>query len=97
MPRKVSKRKDAELAVVGSRQPPVVMNGGRTIRTLSAKYIGDLQDHWEKNGISALDEYRMKHVARYVENCAMRGAGDPARGRYQAYHQRADDDPRGAR
>jgi hypothetical protein len=49
----------------------MLLNGGRTIRTLSAKYIADLQDHWEKHGIEALDEYRMKHVARYVENYAM--------------------------
>jgi hypothetical protein len=45
--------------------------GARNIRTLSARYIADLQDHWEKHGIGALDEYHEKFVDRYVENYAM--------------------------
>ena len=43
----------------------------RTIRTLSARYIADLQDHWEIHGKEALDEYRHKFVDRYVENYAL--------------------------
>jgi hypothetical protein len=38
---------------------------------LSARYIADLQDHWEIHGKEALDEYRHKFVDRYVENYAM--------------------------
>src|ERR1700733_14066755 len=43
----------------------------RTLRTLSARYIADLQDHWEIHGKEALAEYREKFVDRYVENYAM--------------------------
>jgi len=50
---------------------PLVLRGARTIRTLSARYIADLQDHWEIHGKEALDEYRHKFVDRYVENYAM--------------------------
>jgi hypothetical protein len=35
---------------------PLVLRGARTIRTLSARYIADLQDHWEIHGKEALDE-----------------------------------------
>ena len=42
-----------------------------TIRTLSARYIADLQDHSEIHGKEALDEYRHNFVDRYVENYAM--------------------------
>ena len=38
----------------------------------SARYIADLQDHWEIHGKEALDEYRHKFVDRYVENYALR-------------------------
>ena len=54
----------------GGASPPV-LRGARTIRTLSARYIADLQDHWEIHGKEALDEYRDKFVDRYVENYAM--------------------------
>jgi hypothetical protein len=68
---KTAKRKD-EVAIVGGGpyrlEPPP---GARNIRTLSARYIADLQDHWEKHGKGALDEYREKFVDRYVENYAM--------------------------
>ncbi len=33
--------------------------------------IADLQEHWEKNGMSALDEVRQKFPDRYVDNCVM--------------------------
>jgi hypothetical protein len=46
------------------------LRGARTIRTLSARYIADLQDHWEIHGKEALDEYRHKFVDRYVEPAA---------------------------
>ena len=68
---KAAKRKD-EVAVIGGgpyRLEP--LPGARNIRTLSARYIADLQDHWERHGMKALDEYREKFVDRYVENYAM--------------------------
>ena len=47
------------------------LQGARNIRTLSAKYIADLQEDWEKHGKAALAEYRERFVDRYVENYAM--------------------------
>jgi hypothetical protein len=52
-----------------------VLFGGRNIRTLSAKYIADLQEDWEKHGKAALAEYRERFVDRYVENYAMLARG----------------------
>jgi hypothetical protein len=37
-------------------------------RTLSARFIADMQTHWEKHGMSALDEVRRKFPDRYVDN-----------------------------
>ena len=68
---KTAKRQD-EVAVMGggpNRLEP--LPGARNIRTLSARYIADLQDHWERHGTKALDEYRERFVERYVENYAM--------------------------
>jgi hypothetical protein len=28
---------------------PVVMNGGGTVKALSAEFLGDLQQHWRKH------------------------------------------------
>jgi hypothetical protein len=68
---KTAKRKD-EVAVVGGGPYPLVpLPGARNIRTLSARYIADLQDHWERHGMKALDEYRERFVDRYAENYAM--------------------------
>ena len=49
----------------------VLLRGARNIRTLTARYIAELQDHWEIHGKEALDEYRHKFVDRYVENYAL--------------------------
>ena len=49
----------------------VPLPGARNIRTLSARFIADLQEHWEKNGMSALDEVRQKFPDRYVDNYVM--------------------------
>ena len=35
---------------------------------LSTRFIADMQEHWEKNGMSALDEVRRKFPDRYVDN-----------------------------
>jgi hypothetical protein len=66
-----AKRKD-EVAVMGGgpyRLEP--LPGARNIRTLSAKYIADLQEDWEQHGKEALAIYREKFPDRYVENYAM--------------------------
>jgi hypothetical protein len=55
---KTAKRKD-EVAVMGGgpyRLQP--LPGARNIRTLSARFIADMQEHWEKVWMSALDEVR---------------------------------------
>jgi cell division septum initiation protein DivIVA len=69
---KTAKRKDeVAIGMGGGPYPLVPLPGARNIRTLSAQYIADLQDHWERHGMKALDEYREKFVERYVENYAM--------------------------
>jgi hypothetical protein len=60
-----------EVAIPPNNRAPHALKGASNIRTLSARYIADLQDHWEKHGRAALDEYREKFVDRYVENYAM--------------------------
>ena len=69
---KRSGRKEVAISAGGAGGAnPLLLRGARTIRTLSARYIADLQDHWEIHGKEALDEYRHKFVDRYVENYAM--------------------------
>ena len=68
---KTVKRKD-EVAVMGGGPYPLVpLPGARNIRTLSARFIADMQTHWEKHGMSALDEVRQKFPDRYVDNYVM--------------------------
>jgi hypothetical protein len=67
-----AKTKRNEVAILnGGRIPLVPLPGAHNIRTLSARYIADLQTDWEKHGMAALKEYREKFVERYVENYAM--------------------------
>jgi hypothetical protein len=69
---KRSGRKEVAISAGGAGGAnPLLLRGARTIRTLSARYIADLQDHWEIHGREALDEYRHKFVDRYVENYAL--------------------------
>ena len=68
---KTAKRKD-EVAILGggpNRLEP--LPGARNIRTLSARYIADLQEDWEIHGKKALAIYREKFPDRYVENYTM--------------------------
>ena len=68
---KRSGRKEVAISAGGAGGAnPLLLRGARTIRTLTARYIADLQDHWEIHGKEALDEYRYKFVDRYVENYA---------------------------
>src|ERR1700680_3234243 len=69
---KTAKRKE-EVAVGmgGGPYPLVPLPGARNIRTLSARLIADMQTHWEKYGMSALDEVRQKFPDRYVDNYVM--------------------------
>jgi hypothetical protein len=69
------KRKNGEVAVIenggAGGSSLLELQGARNIRTLSAKYIADLQEDWEKHGKAALAEYRERFVDRYVENYAI--------------------------
>ena len=52
---KRSGRKEVAISAGGAGGAnPLVLRGARTIRTLSARYIADLQDHWEIHGKEAL-------------------------------------------
>ena len=69
---KRSGRKEVAISAGGAGGAnPLLLRGARNIRTLTARYIADLQDHWEIYGKEALDEYRHKFVDRYVENYAL--------------------------
>jgi len=69
---KPTKRKDeVAIGMGGGPYPLVPLPGARNIRTLSARFIADLQEHWEKHGMSALDEVRQKFPDRYVDNYVM--------------------------
>jgi hypothetical protein len=68
---KTAKPQD-EVAVMGGGPNRLVpLPGARNIRTISAKYIADLQEDWEKHGKEALAIYPEKFPDRYVENYAM--------------------------
>ena len=61
-----------EVAIMGGGPNRLVpLPGARNIRTLSARFIADMQEHWEKYGMSALDEVRQKFPDRYVDNYVM--------------------------
>ena len=65
------KNKDVVALPPNNRAAHVMRGDTANIRTLSARYIADLQDHWEIHGQAALDEYREKFVDRYVENFSL--------------------------
>jgi hypothetical protein len=69
---KTAKREDeVAIGMGGGPYPLVPLPGARNIRTLSARFIADMQTHWEKHGMSALDEVRHKFPDRYVDNYVM--------------------------
>jgi hypothetical protein len=65
---KTAKRKDEVAIMGGGPNRLVALPGARNIRTLSARYIADLQEDWEQHGKEALAIYREKFPDRYVEN-----------------------------
>ena len=69
---KTAKRNDeVAIGMGGGPYSLVPLPGARNIRTLSARFIADMQTHWEKHGMSALDEVRQKFPDRYVDNYVM--------------------------
>ena len=54
----------AELAVKG-RVEPVLINGGQTIKSLSALFLADLERHWRVHGPKVLDVLAEKYPQAY--------------------------------
>ena len=63
MPKSRSLKKDAEIAVIPGN--PLVLRGARNVRTLSASFIADLQEDWEKYGTQILELMREKFPDLY--------------------------------
>ena len=63
MPKSRSLKKDAEIAVIPGN--PLVLRGARNVRTLSAAFIADLQEDWEKYGTQILELMREKFSDLY--------------------------------
>ena len=63
MPKSRSLKKDAEIAVIPGN--PLVLRGARNVRTLSAAFIADLQEDWEKYGAQILQLMRDKFPDLY--------------------------------
>lgn len=64
MPRIRAIRPDAEVAVYGKVQPFLV-NGGQTIKTLSAAFLIDLEEDWRAHGKSIFRVLREKYPQAY--------------------------------
>src|SRR6516225_5410184 len=48
------------------RGEPVLINGGGTIKALSAEFLFDLQKHWRKSREQVLDDVAKKYPAQYL-------------------------------
>jgi ribonucleotide reductase alpha subunit len=55
MPRKRQLRPDAEIAVYRTAEP-VLVNGGQTVKSLSAAFLADLEDDWRQHGKQIFSE-----------------------------------------
>jgi len=62
---------DNEAVKGGGKLLGVPLPGARNIRILSARFIADMQTHWEKHGMEALDTVFQKFPDRYVDNYVM--------------------------
>jgi len=60
MPRKRALPEDAEIAISG-RIEPVLVNGGATIKSMSAAFMADVERAWRKHGPKVLDVLAEKH------------------------------------
>jgi hypothetical protein len=54
MPRKRALPEDAEVAISG-RIEPVLVNGGATLKSMSAAFMADVERAWRKHGPKVLD------------------------------------------
>ena len=69
MPPRRSLPPDAELAVKGHVEP-VLINGGQTIKSLSAVFLADLERHWRVHGPKVLDVLAEKYPQAYFGGMA---------------------------
>jgi hypothetical protein len=60
MPRKRALPADAEVAISG-RIEPVLVNGGATIKSMSAAFMADVECAWRKRGAKVLDVLAEKY------------------------------------
>jgi hypothetical protein len=60
MPRKRALPEDAEVAISG-RIEPVLVNGGATIKSMSAAFMADVERAWRKHGPQVLDVLAEKY------------------------------------
>ena len=60
MPRKRALPEDAEVAISG-RIEPVLVNGGATIKSMSAAFMADVERAWRKHGPKVLDVLAEKY------------------------------------
>jgi hypothetical protein len=54
MPRKRALPEDAEIAISGKIEP-VLLNGGATLKSMSAAFMADVERAWRKHGPKVLD------------------------------------------
>jgi hypothetical protein len=64
MPRKRQLPACAEIAIRGHVEP-VLLNGGQTIKSLSAVFLADLERHWRVHGPKVLDVLAEKYPQAY--------------------------------
>ena len=64
MPRKRQLRPDAEIAVHRTAEP-VLVNGGQTVKSLSAAFLADLEDDWRQHGKQIFSVLRDKYPQAY--------------------------------
>ena len=62
MPRRRALPKNTEVIMRGE---PVLVNGGGTIKALSAEFLLDMQKHWRKSREQVLDDVAKKYPAQF--------------------------------
>ena len=64
MPPRRALRPDAEVAVSGHVEP-LLLHGGRVVKTLSVVFLADFEQHWQTHGKKVLDILAEKYPQAY--------------------------------
>jgi hypothetical protein len=64
MPPRRALRPDAEVAVSGHVEP-LLLHGGRVVKTLSVVFLADFEQHWRTHGKKVLDILAEKYPQAY--------------------------------